>query len=502
MESLIVNVKEKLAFIILGPLIFTIILLTGPYDGMSVEAHAVLASTSWIALWWITEAVPIPVTSLLPLVLFPLTGGLDMKTAGAAFGNEIIFLFLGGFIIAIAIEKWNLHKRIALNIISLIGTSMSNMILGFMIATAFLSMWISNTATSVMMLPIGIAIIKQLSTIETKKGPTKEEQTQISSNFGKVLMLGIAYSASIGGIATLIGTPPNLVLAGVVTEFYDTEIGFMNWFIFAFPLSLLLLFTAWFYLVKIAFPLKGFSFPGGELEILKQIKALGKISFEEKAVLIIFCSTALAWISRSFVLNNILPNLNDSIIALIGASLLFLCPSRNKKDRKILNWSDSKNIPWGIILLFGGGLAVAAGFSESGLAEWIARKITVFQGVSLFFLLLIVIVMVNFLTEITSNTATTAMLLPILAPVAFTMDVHPYGFLFGAALAASCAFMLPVATPPNAVVFGSGYLKMKDMVKTGIFLNITSIIIVLLYIYYLLPLIWNIDIKIHPEGLL
>lgn len=488
---------RKNVALILGPAAFLLIMLTGPYEGMSPEALSVLASTVWIAIWWISEAVPIPVTSLLPLVLFPLTGGLDLATTGAAFGNKIIFLYLGGFLLAIAIERWNLHRRIALYVISLFGTSAKKMVLGFMVATGFLSMWISNTATAVMMLPIGMALIKQFGTGLSAGGSPDSS----SYNFGKVLMLGIAYSASIGGMATLIGTPPNIVLAGVVSETYGMEIGFTDWMLFATPLAVTLLALSWVYLTNFSFNIKTIKFEGGREGIEAQRKALGKISFEERTVLVVFLMTAGAWITRSFILNNFLPALDDTIIAIAAAVLLFILPSKNKKGQRIMDWDAAKKVPWGIILLFGGGLAIAAAFESSGLASWIAGQVTVFKGVSLVILLLVVLLLINFLTEITSNTATTSMILPILAPIAFTMDVHPFGFLFGAALAASCAFMLPVATPPNAVVFGSGYLKMIDMIKTGFLLNLVSVVIIFLYVYFVLPLIWDIDLYSFPVKL-
>ena len=488
--------RKKLA-LIAGPLAFLLILLTGPYEGMSQEALAVLASTTWIAIWWISEAIPIPVTSLLPLVLFPLTGGLDLASAGAAFGNKIIFLYLGGFLLAIAIERWNLHRRIALYVITLFGTGPKKMIMGFMVATGFLSMWISNTATAVMMLPIGLALVQQFGSAAS--GPDTKEATD---NFGKVLMLGIAYSASIGGIGTLIGTPPNLVLAGVVSELYGVEIGFTNWMLFAVPIALVLLFLCWYYLVNHSFDLSKVKFEGGGQNIKEQLANLGKIGYEERTVLGVFVLTAFAWISRSFLLNRFLPALDDSIIAIGAAILLFMLPSRTKGKPNILDWGAAKKVPWGIMLLFGGGLAIAAAFESSGLATWIAGRLSVFEGVSLALLLLAVIILVNFLTEITSNTATTSMILPILAPIALTMAVHPFGLLFGAALAASCAFMLPVATPPNAVVFGSGYLKMSDMVKTGVVLNLLSIFLLFLFVYYALPWIWGIDLLKYPLELM
>ena len=476
---------KKTIGLVLGPILFTFIMFFFNGDGLSLEAKAVLASAAWVAIWWITEALPIAVTALLPIILFPLSGGLSLKETTASYGHKYIFLFVGGFILAIAIEKWNLHKRIALNIIKIVGTNVVQIILGFMVATAFLSMWISNTATAVMMLPIGMAIIAQL-----KDNPdTIQDENLI---FGKALMLAIAYSASIGGMATLIGTPPNLVLAGVVQESYNVEITFSQWFSFGFPISILFLVLCWLYLTKVAFKFKQKKFPGGQTEIKRQLKELGKITFEEKTVLVIFGLTAFAWITRSFFLKKFIPAIDDTIIAIIFAVILFILPS-SKKDKKLLTWDDAVKLPWGILLLFGGGMALASGFDSSGLANWIGSQMTSFSSIPLILLLFILIASVNFLTEITSNLATTAMLLPVLVSLASAIGVHPYFLLVGATVAASCAFMLPVATPPNAVVFGSGYLKIEDMVKKGIWLNIASIVLLTLFVYFVLPLIWNLD---------
>lgn len=467
----------------LGPIMFILILRFFHPEGLSKPANAVLASAVWIAIWWITEALPIAVTALLPIILFPLSGGLSLKETAASYGHKYIFLFIGGFILAIAIEKWSLHKRIALNIIKIVGTNVVHIILGFMIATAFLSMWISNTATAVMILPVGMAIVAQL-----KDNPkTNEDENLI---FGKALMLAIAYSASIGGIATLIGTPPNLVLAGVVQESYGIEITFSQWFSFGFPISILFLFLSWLYLTRIAFKFKQKEFPGGSDEINRQLEKLGKLSFEEKLVALVFVLTAFAWISRSFLLKQFIPAIDDTIIAISCAVLLFLLPAKGNKKR-ILDWGDTVKLPWGILLLFGGGMALALGFEKSGLAIWLGEQMTTLEAVPLLLLLLILIAAVNFLTEITSNLATTAMLLPVLVSLASALGVHPYFLLVGATVAASCAFMLPVATPPNAVVFGSGYLKIEDMVKKGFWMNIISIVLLTLIVYYILPLIWD-----------
>ena len=483
------NIK-RIGFI-LGPLSFILILLFFKPEGLSPEARAILASTAWVAIWWITEAIPIAVTALLPIVLFPLSGGLDLGTTTASFGHKYIFLYMGGFIIAIAIEKWNLHKRIALNIITIIGSDIKKIILGFMVATAFLSMWISNTATAVMMLPIGIAIITQL-----KDNPnTIENETRL---FGKALMLAIAYSASIGGIATLIGTPPNLVLAGVVLNTYGYEITFLQWFMFGFPISVLLLLLCWKYLTTYAFNFEQKEFPGGKAEIRRLKKELGTISYEEKMVSVVFGTTAFFWITRSLLFDKLIPRLDDTIIAIIFAIVLFLIPAKSKKQ-KLMAWEDAVKLPWGIILLFGGGMAIASGFESSGLAVWLGNQMTTFAGLSTFLLILMLITAVNFLTEITSNLATTAMLLPVLAPMAVTVDIHPFVLMVGAAVAASCAFMLPVATPPNAVVFGSGYLRIPDMVSKGFVMNIISIIILTLFVYFVLPILWDLTVEGFPE---
>ena len=482
------RITKKTIGLITGPLSFMFFLFLFRPEGLSVEGCAVLASASWIAIWWITEALPIAVTALLPIVLFPLSGGLALSKTTAAYGHKYIFLFIGGFILAIAIEKWNLHKRIALTIIKLVGTDVTNIILGFMIATAFLSMWISNTATAVMILPIGMAIVAQL-----RNNPNTIEKENLI--FGKALMLSIAYSASIGGMATLIGTPPNLVFAGIIKESYGIDISFLQWFKFGLPLSLLLLSICWVYLTKLAFKFEQKIVPGGSEEIDIQLKALGKISYEEKLILSVFTLTALAWICRSFLINKFLPVVDDTIIAILSAIILFILPEKDR-NKRLLIWEDTVKLPWGILLLFGGGMALAIGFDSSGLAVWIGSQLKLLENIPLIILLLILIASVNFLTEITSNLATTAMLLPVLVSLASAINIHPYLLLVGATVAASCAFMLPVATPPNAVVFGSGYLEINDMVKKGLWMNLISIVILTLTVYFILPILWDVTTPI------
>lgn len=468
-----------------GPIMFLLVLFIFQPQGLSSNANVVLAVTMWITIWWITEAIPIEVTALLPIVLFPILGVMSLKETLFSYGHKYIFLFVGGFILAIAIEKWQLHKRIALHIIQLVGTSLAFIILGFMLSTALLSMWISNTATTVMMLPIGMAVISQM-----KEGGTSSK----SEMFGKALMLSIAYSASIGGIATLIGTPPNLIFVGIVQKIYGIDVTFLRWFSFGFPLALILLFICWVYLSRIAFSFKNEQLPGGKTLVQKQLRNLGNMTKQEKRVFFVFLFAALAWICRSFLIQKFIPEVDDTIIAISAAILLFVIPS-GKKGEGLLTWSDAVKLPWGILLIFGGGIALAVGFDTSGLAEWVGKQLNDLKGVHFFILLAIIVATVNFLTEITSNLATTAILLPILAALATVVQVHPYFLLVGATIAASCAFMLPVATPPNALVFGSGYIKMSDMIKAGVWLNIISIIVIIIIVYFFLPIVWGFELN-------
>ena len=485
------RLNKNILGLVLGPILFLVIMIFVDAKGLSFEAKCILASTAWMAIWWVTECVPISVTALLPIVLFPLTGGMDLATTTAAYGHKLVFLFVGGFLIALAIEKWHLHKRLALNIIRVTGSNKSRVILGFMLATAFLSMWISNTATSIMILPVGLAIISQL-----KDDPkTVENENEV---FGKSLMIAIAYSASIGGMATLIGTPPNMVLAGVVEESYGIKLNMFDWMKFGVPLSSFLLFVCWLYLTKIAFKFKNEEFSAGKEEILRQINKLGKFSNEEIKVLIVFTLTALGWIFRGSI-ETIFPMIDDTIIAIFFAVTLFIIPTKNQKtNTTLLVWNDTVKLPWGILILFGGGMAIASAFGKSGLALWIADLLTNLNDVSLFLIILIIVTSINLLTEVTSNMATTAMLLPVLVTIALAIDVHPYFLLVAATLAASCAFMLPISTPPNAVVFGSGFLKIEDMFKKGVWMNLISIITITLVVYYTLPYVFEMTAELLP----
>ena len=429
-----INTFKNIFFKLLGPVIFGFIITSEPPEDLSESGFHLLGVTIWMAIWWIFEVVPIAVTALIPIITFPLFGILPIGDTTSQYGHKLIFLYIGGFILAAAVERWNLHKRIALYIIKTIGTKASYLILGFMVATAFLSMWISNTATAVMMVPIAIAVTKQI------KNNQNANQAD-NKKFTKAIMLSIAFSASIGGVATLIGTPPNLVLAGVLENTYNVKIGFFEWMKFAFPISVVLLFISWKYLTTMAYKLRHFKFTGENLQTDKMLEKLGNTTYEEKAVAFVFLLAAVGWILRS-LLQKILPGIDDTIIVISAAILLFIIPAKNQ-NQKLLTWEEAVKIPWGIIILFGGGLALAKGFTQTGLAKWIAGQITLFEGVSLLVFILLVAAIVNFLTEVTSNTATTAMLLPILAPVALSFNIHPYLIMMAVTLASSCAFMLP-----------------------------------------------------------
>lgn len=461
----------------LGPIAFALVYFVFPPDGLSIEGRGVLATTVWIGIWWMTEAVPIEATALLPMVLFPLLGAMDMKSTTFPYAHPLIFLFLGGFMIALAIERWDLHKRIALNIISILGSNPRQLILGFMIATGFLSMWISNTATTLMMIPIGISVISNLKRDE---------------RFSKALPLAIAYSASIGGMSTLIGTPPNIVFAGVVKDTFGVEVNFMNWMMIGLPFSTLLIAITWLVITRFSFKISADQ-TLADSGIKEKLAELGRMTTEEKRVLVVFLVTAFCWMSRTYILNPIIPGLNDTTIAIFGGLLLFLIP--DSRNGKLLDWNIMKKVPWGVLILYGGGLTLANAFAKTDLAVWIGNLLNHWGNLELFILILLIVAAVNFLTEITSNIATASMVLPILAALAISIDTHPYYLMVGAILAASCAFMLPVATAPNAIAFSSGTIRMRDMIKVGIVLNLLSILLITFVVYIIMPLIWTLDIS-------
>lgn len=489
--------RQKLG-LFLGLGLFILVLVMPPASGMNAQAKTTAAVALLMASWWISEAIPIPVTALLPLILFPLLSIMPAKDVASRYADQNIFLFMGGFFIAMAMQRWELHKRVALHIIKILGTSPHRIILGFMLATAFLSMWISNTATTMMMFPIGLAVILHAETMIQKEN-LSINTAKGEFNFGTALMLAIAYSASIGGIATLVGTPPNIVFAGIARSLFPNapEVGFLDWFKIGLPLVIIFLPIVWLYLTRIILPLRLKRIPGERNVIEQDLKSLGPMKIGEKLTLAVFVVVAVAWIFRQnidvglFVTpgwSNILgisDYVHDSTVAMIGALILFLLPVNWRKREFVLNWEWAVRIPWGIILLFGGGFAIAAGFQSSGLAQWIGERLSFLCGIPVIFMILCICLFLTFLTEITSNTATTTMMMPVLGSMAVAICIHPYVLMIPATISASCAFMLPVATPPNAIIFGSGYLRIPDMAKAGFFLNLIGALIVTLIVYFL-----------------
>lgn len=496
--------RQKIGFF-LGPFVLLLILLLPPPMGMEMNAWRVSAVTALMAIWWMTEAVPLAATSLLPIILFPCFNIMSSSKATAPYGHSLIFLFMGGFFIAMAMEKWNLHKRISLTIIEYIGLSPQRLILGFMCSSYFISAWITNTATTMMMVPIAIAIISQITKLSPSELAAGKGQNY---NFAIALMLGIAWSASLGGMSTIIGTAPNLVMVSQIQKFYNVEIDFLQWMLFGVPVSLMLLFATWFLLTKILFKFDDF-----DMEAVKKIfhseRALLKKSTKEEKILISVGLFVISlWILRGIFKGWLgihmpyLKEINDTTIGMFGAMLLFIIPSNFSKNEFILDWATAVKIPWGVILLFGGGLSLAQGFQSTGLTLYLASSLASLEGVSLILFLLIVVALIVFLTEITSNTAIATLLIPVMGACAISLAIHPFGPIVAACVAASCAFMLPVATPPNAIVFGSGCISIPQMSRSGAYLNIIAIIVITLCVTYLLPVVWNIDLTQTPEEFL
>ncbi|MBT1702509.1 SLC13 family permease [Chryseosolibacter indicus] len=460
---------------ILGPLLFVLILLFVPSGFVSEHAYKVLALAAWMITWWISEAVPMPVTALLPLVMFPYLGVMKMNQASAPYANPIIFLFMGGFLIALALEKHKLHLRIALNLIKITGTSGNGIILGFMYATAFISMWISNTATAMMMLPIATSVIKLLK----NESAPESELTKAEKNFALGLMLMIGYAATIGGLATIIGTPPNVVFAGLLDDFYHIKLDFGKWMLVGVPVMIVLLFSTYFIITRILFPNRIENIKGSEELIKDQLQQLGRITTEEKRVMIVFALTSFFWIfqqSINYLLGKEL--LNDTNIAMSGGLLMFVIPAKNGKDKFLLTWRDTQNMAWGILILFGGGLCLAQGLESTGIIQVVGKTIAAQSNYSIW-LIFILIVCSVLLSEVMSNVALVQIFVPVIFGIASGLNVNPILLAMPVTLSASIGFMFPVATPPNAIVFASGYIHVKDMMRAGFLLDAVSILIIL-----------------------
>jgi sodium-dependent dicarboxylate transporter 2/3/5 len=460
----------------IGIFLFLVIFFLPSPAGLTENAWLVAAVAVLMVTWWATEAIPIPVTSLLPLALFPILGVTSIDTAALPYANKNIYLFLGGFLIALSIERSGLHKRLALMMIKKIGSDGPKLIGGFMIVSALISMWVMNTSTTLMLLPIGLAICS----VVAKTVPNMSEKDK--SNFDKALLLSIAYAATIGGMSTLVGTAPNIAFASFMSEMVKQEISFVGWMKLGVPVSICMLALAWLILTKIIYPVN-FSTSEETRNMLSQmLNEMGPISRDEFKVGIIFFVAAGLWMFRSLIDNYVI-GLTDAGIAILVAISLFIIPS-SARSGELLTWEQSSKLPWGLLLLFGGGLSLGVQINDTGLGEWIGESVSGLKTVPLIILVMAIAALIIFLTEITSNLATTNAFLPVFLGVANGFEIAPVVLLVPVALAASCAFMLPVATPPNAIVYGSNKFKIVDMMRAGFFINIAGIFVVMIFAYY------------------
>lgn len=495
------QLSAKKLGLLLGPLLFIVLRLLPNPAGLNPEAWKVLAVASIMLIWWVTEAVPLAVAALLPLVLIPVLGVQPVNEAGLPAGSDevmgigdvsppyaspIVFLFMGGFMIAMAMERWGLHRRIALNIVRLTGTNADGIILGFMLATAALSMWISNTATTVLMLPIALSVINLLLDQQA------DDAQQGMRNFALSMMLGIAYAANIGGTATIIGTPPNVVFAGVMAEQFGVQVSFAQWIVFGLPFALLLLGVTFFFIVKVLHPNRLGEFEGAQEVITREVERLGPISRGERYTLMVFLLTALLWIFR-VPIAKLMPagiDFSDAGIAMFATVLLFIVPVDFSKQQFVLSWRDTEKLPWGILLLFGGGLSLAGALNDTGLIKLIGNQFADMGDAS--FLIILGLAAVSlFLTEIMSNVALVVVFLPVVGAIALGADLNLLQVCIPVTLAASCAFMLPMSTPPNAIVFASGHLKVSQMVRVGLVLNLVTILMVGVLSRWVLPMLFS-----------
>lgn len=469
----------RLTGLVLGPLLLLVTLVLPAPGEMGREAWLTTGMLLLMASWWSTEAIAIPATALLPIVLIPALGLDTVGAATTAYAHPIIFLFMGGFVLGLAMQRWHLHRRIALLTLLAVGSQPKRQIGGFMLATAFLSMWVSNTATTIMMLPIGLSVVGMLT----------EEPPESVRRFGTALLLAIGYAASVGGIATLIGTPPNALLAAYLAQNQNITIGFAQWMLVGVPVSATMLIAIWLWLTRRDFGLQADRARSNE-DLRDQLRALGTMSHAEKLVAMVFVLTATAWIFQPLLASSLLPWLNDTVIAISAAVAMFLIPVDLRSRTFLMDWETAQSMPWGVLLLFGGGLALADAISSSGLATWIAQSLGVLSMLPALVMVALVVTVIIFLTEVTSNTATAAAFLPLLGALAVAQELSPLLFTIPAAIAASCVFMMPVATPPNAIVFGSGHMQIGDMIRAGLVLNLLGIGVVTLAGYLLVGVVF------------
>lgn len=474
----------KVAGFIAGTLLFVLFYFIS-IDSHQADLYRVLALAVWMIIWWGTEAIPIPATALLPIAALPMLGIFEVSEATAPYASSIIFLFMGGFIIALALEKHNLHQRIALNLLKLTGSSGNGIILGFMLATALLSMWISNTATAVMMLPIATSVTNLVLTKDAKL--TKSEK-----NFALGLMLSIAYAANIGGSMTIIGTPPNVVMAGYLNEILQYNLSFSTWLAMGIPAGLIILAITYFLITSILFKNKLDKVKGSEQLVTNELKKIGKISKTEKLVMAVFVFTASCWIFKQQI-NSLIGYslLNDTVTAMTGGLLMFVTPVNFKKSEFLLKWKDTKRLPWGILLLFGGGMCLARAMEEVGIIQLMGDFVKGQGHLDIWLIVLITTAIVLFLTELMSNVALVTIFIPVIIGIAQGLGINPLLLVVPATIASSCAFMMPISTPPNAIVFSSGHIKIKDMMRAGLLLNLVAIVVLVLLSLVLVEPVFN-----------
>lgn len=502
MESASSPIIRKIG-LVAGVAAFVTILQMPTPDGMTPDGQKAAAVTALMALWWITEAIPLPATALLPIVLFPTLGVMKGTDVTRAYGDSNIFLFAGGFFIAMAMQKWNLHERIALNIVLRTGTNPSRLVLGFLCGTGFLSMWMSNTATTLMMLPIAIAVIEQM----VQRGYPG------AKSFATALLLSITYGATIGGVMTLVGTPPNGVFLTQYEALFPAapRIGFLQWMLVGVPIGLVFTPLAWLILTRVLFNFGVMEFPAAREEISSRLRELGSIRRGEVTVCVVWLMTALLWIFSdpidlgAFTVpgwTTLFENpalFNHGTVAIAGAMILFVTPVNWRRGEFALDWEWAQRIPWGVLILFGGGIAMADAFGSTGLTSWIGNKLTLLEGVPPILAILAICALITFVSEIASNTATASIMLPILGAAAPALGVHPLMLMLPAALAASCGFMLPIATPPNAIVFGCGYITVGQMARAGFLMNVTGILLITLATYLIAAPVFDISFGVMPD---
>lgn len=466
--------RSKVQAQIAGPVVAASVWWIASGQGLPDDATRILAAAAWMLVWWIAEAVPLGVTSVLPMVLFPAMGIASIAETTAPYGSHYVFLFMGGFLIALALERWDLHKRFALSVLAMAGGNPRWLIAGFMAATAALSMWISNTATTLMMLPIALSVLHK---VDAKAHP----------NFALALLLGTAYSANLGGIATLIGTPPNVAMAGVLEDQFNIEVPFLEWTMMALPFSVLMLFIVYGLLTRVLTPVSKGSLSQGHDEIRSELAALGSWKRAERRVAVVFAVTGLLWVGRRWLVDWTGLEMNDTTIAMAAGVSLFLIPSAGNQSERLLGWRDTRNLPWDILLLFGGGLTLAKALAEAEVLTMVAGSLAAWDGISQEVLVLLFAIVALLLTEVMSNLALTVVMVPIVGQIALAWGVNPMLLVIPVTIASSCAFMLPMATPPNAIIFGSQRISMKGMASVGLVLNVIAAVLAWVWGVWVLP---------------